>query len=173
MDLNVSTVLSFNLETQALLNRLHNDARRLSGDLERLQRFVELTMAESSSATASNPVAKEHSLEEWLQKGFISREEASAFGDRSISPDPQPSTPEMESSARQQLEDDADEAARTMVFCFELMQQQRQPTGTSLACALRVMRKASAGFECPQTMEAILRALDGMDAAAREATSHG
>jgi len=164
-----------------LFERLQADAEQFRGDLERLQRFVKLAIAEPVVAPALNPVAKEHSLESWLQKGFISREEASAYGDRSISPDPQPSTPVpveidpdwMESRARQRLEEEADAAARGMVLTFELMTKQKQSTATSLACALHVMRDASAGFECPQTMVAILRALYGMDAATREAQNNG
>lgn len=135
-----------------LFNRLYGDAERLSGDIERLQRFVELTMAESSSAPAPAPA-----------------------------PNPEPSTPVpveidpdwMESRARQRLEDDAQKAAQQMVATFALLTKQGQSTATSLACALHVMREASAGFECPQTMVAILRALYAMDAAAREAQNNG
>lgn len=128
-----------------LFERLQADAEQFRGDLERLQRFVELAMAKRVVAPAPSPA-----------------------------PEPCATAPvEMEASARQRLEDDAQEAARTMVFCFELMQQQRQTTGTSLACALRVMRKASAGFECSQTMQAIIKALDEIGTAAKEAQNNG
>lgn len=167
-----------------LFNRLYGDAERLSGDIERLHRFVKLTMAESSSATASNPVAKEQDLDSWLQEDEWQKADSlSAFVDGSSTDTslvsnsvPEPSTPapvEMESIARQRLEEEADAAARGMVLTFELMTKQKQSTATSLACALHVMRDASAGFECPQTMVAILRALYGMDAAAREAQNNG
>lgn len=130
---------------------LQADAERMRGDLERLQRFVELslasricpTKAENSSAPA--PV-----------------------------PEPSASEPvEMESSARQRLEDDADATAQRMVAGFDLMKQQGQSTATSLAYALRVAREASAGFECPRMMKAILTVLDCMDAAARKEQSNG
>lgn len=124
---------------------LQADAERMRGDLERLQRFVELAMAKQVVAPAPSPA-------------------------------PEASTPvpvEMESIARQRLEQEAAEAAKLMVESFELLKNQQQTTATSLACALRVMRDASAGFECPQTMVAIQRALYGMDAASREAQNNG
>jgi hypothetical protein len=149
--------------------RLQADAERLKGDIERLQRFVELMMAKSSCASVVDPVP------------------ASV---------PQPSTPEpveMESSARQRLELNAQAAATQMVERVTLMHQQKQSTATSLAYALRAAQEASADFQCPRTMDAILKALDemdviltarnemdailtaldGMDAAAREEQSNG
>lgn len=186
MDLNVSTVLSFNPETQALFNRLHDDARRLSGDIKRLQRFVELAMAKSVVAPAFNPVAKEQDLDSWLQEDEWQKADSlSAFVDGfstdtspapTPAPVPEPSASEpveMESSARQRLKDDADATAQRMVAGFDLMKQQGQSTATSLAYALRVAREASAGFECPRMMKAILTVLDWMDAAARKEQSNG
>lgn len=125
-----------------LFERLQADAEQFRGDLERLQRFVELAMAKRVVAPAPSPA-------------------------------PEASTPapvEMESIARQRLEQEAAEAAKLMVESFEL---QQQTTATSLACALHVMRDASSGFECPQMMVAIQRALYGMDATAREAQNNG
>jgi hypothetical protein len=95
---------------------------------------------------------------------------------RRLQGDPEPSAAvpvEMESSARQRLEDDADVAARAMVLSFELMTGQGQSTATSLARALRIAGEASLAFESPQTLAAILLALDLMDAAAREEQSNG
>jgi hypothetical protein len=115
---------------------------------DRLQPFVELTMAETSVVAAPD-----------LQPA---------------APEPSAAVPvELGGSARQRLEEDADEAARAMILAVELMRQRRQPTATSLALALRTAREVSLDFESPQTMHAILRALDLMGAAAREATSHG
>lgn len=131
----------------ALFDRLHGEAERLRGDIERLQRFVELMMAKSSCASVVDPVP------------------ASV---------PQPSTTEpveMESSASQRLELNAQAAATQMVERVTFMRQ--QSTATSLAYALRAAQGASAGFQCPRTMDAILKALDGMDAAAREEQSNG
>ena len=167
-----------------LFDRLYGDAERLSGDIERLQRFVELTMAKPVVAPAFNPVAKEQDLDSWLQEDEWQKADSlSAFvdgssTDTSLVPNsvPEPSTPapvEMESSARKCLEDKADAAAAQMISGFDSCKQKRQTTGNSLAHVLRIAREASLDFECPQTMVAILRALDGMDAAAREAQNNG
>ena len=187
-----------------LFERLQADAEQFRGDLERLQRFVELAMAKQVVAPAFNPVAKEQDLDSWLQEDEwqkadslsafvdgsstdtslapnsvvdISKDRATAWAkSTAISPDPQPSTPapvEMESIARQRLEQDAQEAAQRMVVGFDSLKLQKQSTATSLAYALRIAREASAGFECHQTMVAIQRALYGMDAAAREAQNTG
>lgn len=136
-----------------LFDRLQADAEQFRGDLERLQRFVELTTV----VVAGNYGAR-------AERGVVT------------APAPQPSASapvEMDAGARQRLEDDAAEAATSMVLGIDLMTRQGQTTATSLAYALRIAREASAGFECPQTMGAILRVLDGMDAAAREEQSNG
>jgi hypothetical protein len=131
-----------------LFNRLYGDAERLSGDIERLQRFVELTMAERQVAAAADL--------------------------KPAAPEPSAAMPvELESSARQRLEQEAAEAAEKMVTGFDLMTQQGQSTATSLAYALRIVSRELKGFNCPRMMAETLLALDGMGAAAREATSHG
>lgn len=132
-----------------LFNRLYGDAERLSGDIERLQRFVELTMAERVVGATPTPTP-------------------------TPAPEPSASAPvEMDAGARQRLEEEAKAAAKGMVLSFELLTHKKQSTATSLAAALRVSRMASSGFECPHMMAAILQALDGMDAAAREEQSNG
>jgi hypothetical protein len=131
-----------------LFERLQADAEQFRGDLERLQRFVELTMAERQVAAAPDL--------------------------KPAAPEPCATAPvEMESIARQRLEDDAVAAAKKMVASFDLMKHQKQTTGTSLAYAMRVMREASAGFECPQTMQAIIKALDEIGTATREVQNNG
>lgn len=138
-----------------LFERLQADAEQFRGDLERLQRFVELTTV----VVAGNYGAR-------AERGVVPAPPPA--------PEPSARAPvEMEAGARQRLEDDADAAAKGMVLGIDLMTRQGQTTATSLAYALRIAREASAGFECPQTMGAILRVLDGMDAAAREEQSNG
>ncbi len=155
MELNLSVNLT--AEASLMFKRLHADMSQLSDDLARLKRFIESTQTErpapavlAAPAAPAVPAAAEPAPEPAASE---------------------PAAPEPAVPAAQQRQDvDAQNAARLMVKGFELMQRnQRQSVAKSLAYSLWVASDASAGFQCPTTIWAIMRALDGMDAAAKEA----
>lgn len=143
--------------------RLQADAERMRGDLERLQRFVELCAGAAAPAPApagqreeTTPAAPAPAP---VRRGDPVVIHVSALGEESIEKIPSP----LGGRSRAEMEATAKDAAMRMI---EQMKIARWPASWALASfaglieAIREMRDASQGFQCSQTMDAILKALD-------------
>lgn len=145
-----------------LFKRLQADAERMRGDLERLQRFVELCAGATAPAPAPGGQREETTLAAPapapVRRGDPVVIHVSALGEESIEKIPSPPG----GRSRAEMEAAAQEAAKKMVSLVDMARGQRWPTFSGLAWAIREMRDASQKFQCPQTMDAILTALDDM-----------
>lgn len=157
---------------------LRHDVTQMEDDVLRLQRFVELCAFPEAPAPApagqreeTTPAAPAFAP---VRRGEVIHASAlgevrrgdpvvihvSALGEESI--EKIPSLPG--GRTRDEMMATARKVALEMVERFELLRDtQGQSTASGLTWAVQAMRNASADFECPQTLQAIVSALAALD----------